>query len=247
MKYILKLAYKGTDYHGWQIQKNANSVQAMIEKAFHLLCGERVELTGCGRTDTGVHASCYFAHFETEAQLSENFVYKLNSILPKDIAISLCTSIVDEFHARFSAISREYKYLIHSQKDPFLNDESYFFHHELNLEMMNRACEVLKATKDFASFCKKGGDNKTTRCEIYECFWLKEGYQLVFTIRADRFLRNMVRAIVGTMLEIGLNKMNLDELETIIESKNRSLSGTSVPACGLYLTEITYPKEFNLD
>ena len=245
VKYILKLAFKGTEYHGWQIQKNANSVQEMIENAIHLLHGERFELTGCGRTDTGVHASNYFAHFETNIILSENFVYKLNSILPKDIAIKECKLVNANFHARFSAISRQYQYLIHSQKDPFLNDRSYFLYPKLDIEKMNNACEILKSTSDFASFCKKGADNKTTLCQVHSCNWVCDEHRLVFTIRADRFLRNMVRAIVGTMIEIGLSKINIEEFKFIIEERNRNLSGFSVPACGLYLDEIVYPPGFN--
>jgi len=236
----MKLSYNGTAYSGWQRQDNAVSVQQTIEKALRLITGIDIEIVGCGRTDTGVHASFYVAHFDTEQPLDVELVYKLNSILPKDIAVHHCKETADTFHARFSAISREYCYFIHCRKDPFLNDRSWFVHQSLDIDAMNRACTVLMDYDDFASFCKKGADNKTTICKLTHAEWVKEDHRLIFTIRADRFLRNMVRAIVGTMIDVGLGKTDMHNLRLIIEARDRGCSGASVPACGLYLTDVQY-------
>ena len=240
MKYKLILSYKGSRYHGWQIQENAHSVQAEIENALKIIAGEKIGIVGCGRTDTGVHAKFYVAHFETEVEFKSNVVYTLNAILPEDIAILDLKKVGDDFHARFSAISREYQYFIHFHKNPFLTGNSWYMNKQLNIELMNKASEILSEYQDFASFCKLGADNKTTLCEIQHASWQLNDNQLVFTIKADRFLRNMVRAIVGTLMEIGLERMSLIEFRAVIESKNRQNSGTSVPAHGLYLTDVKY-------
>ena len=240
MKFILKLSYNGTAYHGWQKQDNANSVQSMIENALKIITGLAIDIVGCGRTDTGVHANCYFAHFEMEEWLESELAYKLNSVLPSDIAIEYCENIDDNFHARFDAKSRENRYFIHSQKNPFLVNQSYFLSKTLDLQAMNKACEILKEYDDFASFCKKGADNKTTFCRLMQAKWERKNHQFVFTIKADRFLRNMVRAIVGAMLDVGLGKLALDDFRQIIEAKNNQFSGTSVAACGLYLWDVKY-------
>ncbi len=240
LKYQLRLAYNGTAYHGWQKQDNANSVQTAIENAFLKITGTGIQLVGCGRTDTGVHAKNYCAHFETDALIDLELAYKLNSILPPDIAIELCQETDESFHARFSAQSREYKYFIHTRKNPFLENQSFCLSKKLDLESMNQACNVLMAYDDFASFCKKGADNKTTICQIMQAGWDMSGNQIVFTIKADRFLRNMVRAIVGVMVDIGLKTKSIEDLKRIIESKNNQFNGTSVPACGLFLWQINY-------
>jgi tRNA pseudouridine38-40 synthase len=240
VKYKLILSYKGSRYHGWQIQENAHSVQAEIENALKIIAGEKIGIVGCGRTDTGVHAKFYVAHFETEVEFKSNVVYTLNAILPEDIAILDLKKVGDDFHARFSAISREYQYFIHFHKNPFLTGNSWYVNKQLNIELMNKASEILSEYQDFASFCKLGADNKTTICEIQQASWQISDNQLVFTIRADRFLRNMVRAIVGTLMEIGLERMSLIEFRAVIESKNRQNSGTSVPAHALYLTDVKY-------
>ena len=241
MRFVLKLAFNGSAYHGWQRQKNAHSVQEEIEKALEVILGESAGITGCGRTDTGVHAMTYYAHFDRETAPEPRLVYQLNAILPRDIALHFCREVSEDFHARFSAISREYRYFIHTHKNPFLQDRSWFIHHTPGLELMNKACDILKQYEDFASFCKKGADNKTTLCRIDDCHWAMEGDQWVFTIRADRFLRNMVRAIVGTLVDVGLEKLSLQEFARIVEARNRNLSGESVPACGLYLWDVRYP------
>jgi tRNA pseudouridine38-40 synthase len=240
MRYKLKLAYDGTAYHGWQSQNNAISIQATIEKAFYQITNQKIELVGCGRTDTGVHAKAYFAHFDTIGFNDEEIVYKLNSVLPPDIAIESCLKTDETFHARFSALLREYKYYIHSHKNPFLINKSYYLKKPLNIEQMDEACRILVRYSDFASFCKKGADNKTTLCQLRDALWEKQDNQLVFTIRSDRFLRNMVRSIVGCMVNIGLEKMTLLEFTTIIENKNADYAGFAVPACGLYLNKVDY-------
>jgi len=240
MKFLLKLSYNGSNYNGWQRQDNAISIQQTIENVLNILMGKKVEVVGCGRTDTGVHALCYYAHFINDSHPEVTFVYKLNAMLPPDIAIAYCRETDEDYHARFSAKTREYKYFIHDHKDPFLINRSWFFHQPLDLDAMNRACTILMEYDDFASFCKKGADNKTTLCKIYHAQWIKEENRLVFIIRADRFLRNMVRAIVGTMVEIGLHKLDMHEFRLVIEGRDRGNSGASVPACGLYLTDVTY-------
>ncbi|MFM9945275.1 MAG: tRNA pseudouridine(38-40) synthase TruA [Bacteroidia bacterium] len=240
MKFILKLSYNGTAYHGWQRQDNAISIQQIIESALEKITGIETEIVGCGRTDTGVHARCYFAHFESEGQLDSEIVYKLNSVLPHDIAIEYCKKSDDDFHARFSATSREYRYFIHWQKNPFLINQSFFLSKKLDLEAMNQACEILMQYEDFASFCKKGADNKTTICQLMEARWEQTENQVIFKIKADRFLRNMVRAIVGAMVDVGLHKLSLTDFKKIIKDKNNQFTGTSVAACGLYLWDVRY-------
>lgn len=240
MNFVLKLSYNGAAYHGWQRQENAISVQEIIETAYKKITGFDIELTGCGRTDTGVHAKCYYAHFELDEKPDKEIVYKLNSVLPPEVAIEYCKKAEDSFHARFSAISREYRYFIHFQKNPFLINQSYFISKKLDVERMNKACEILKGYDDFASFCKKGADNKTTLCQLMEAKWEQKKDQLIFTIKADRFLRNMVRAIVGAMVDVGLHKLSLDDFREIIEAKNNQFTGTSVAACGLFLWDVRY-------
>jgi tRNA pseudouridine38-40 synthase len=242
MRYRIDLAFDGTNYHGWQKQENAGSVQSMLDKCLGTLTGEAIETVGCGRTDTGVHAKFYTAHFETIHDLPSNIEYKLNSILPRDIAVFEVKVAAIDFHARFMATSREYQYFIHTRKDPFLEGKSFYYPKNIDVELMNAGCAILMETSDFASFCKKGADNKTTICKLIDAKWTKDDHQLIFTIRADRFLRNMVRAIVGTLMDLGLKKTSLEELKQIIAATDRQASGTSVPACGLYLTDVVYPE-----
>ncbi len=240
LKYRLKLSYNGTAYHGWQKQDNAISIQSTIEQAFTKINGSVVDIVGCGRTDTGVHARRYCAHFNSDELQDSELVYKLNSILPSDIAIESCQSVDESFHARFSAVSRVYQYFIHTSKNPFLVNQSFCLTKKLDLDAMNQACTLLMTYSDFASFCKKGADNKTTLCEIMGATWHHENDQIIFTIKADRFLRNMVRAIVGAMVDIGLKKITLDDFRLIIEARNNQFHGTAVPAHGLFLWEVNY-------
>lgn len=245
MRYFIELAYKGTNYHGWQYQPDADSVQETISKALSLLLKTPIDIVGAGRTDTGVHAKQMYAHFDFDTEIdSKQLVHKLNSFLPKDIAIFDVFKVSDEAHARFDATKRTYEYHIHTVKDAFENEGSYQFQLALDIDKMNEACKILFSHNDFECFSKTHTDVHTFNCVIFEANWQQEGNKLVFTISADRFLRNMVRAIVGTMINIGTGKIKVSELEKIIESKDRSQAGFSVPAHGLYLTKIEYNNLF---
>jgi len=244
-RYFIQLSYKGTNYHGWQIQPNAISVQEVLVKAFSTILREEIEITGAGRTDTGVHAINFNAHFDSSIEnlhSDDKFIFKLNSFLPKDIAVHKIISVTNEAHARFDATNRTYNYFIHQKKDPFLLESSSFVPQDLDLEAMNKASNLLFSFTDFTSFSKLHTDVKTNNCKITEAFWRQENHKLIFTISADRFLRNMVRAIVGTLLEVGKHKLTISDFTQIIESKNRSKAGVSVPAQGLFLSSIDYPK-----
>lgn len=242
MQYKLTLAYNGENYHGWQTQPNAPTVQETLERAFSLILRQNTSITGCGRTDTGVHAEYYVAHFDTydiNGKIGD-LVHKMNSFLPKDIAIYNIEPVGDDFNARFSAVKRSYRYWIHTRKDPFLDRSSWLVPYPIDIEIMNQGCEILKRYTDFASFCKAGSDNKTTICHISSAQWTQDGHRIKFEITADRFLRNMVRAIVGTMVDLGLGKTTLADFEDIIKSHKRSSAGQSVPAKGLALVDIRY-------
>ena len=241
MRYFIELAYKGTNYHGWQYQPNANSVQETLNKALSLLLKTEIDIIGAGRTDTGVHAKQMFAHFDYDSDIEvEPLVKKLNSFLPKDIVIFSIIKVANEAHARFDATKRTYEYHIHTTKDAFESDDSWFVPSPLDLDKMNEACQLLFKYHDFECFSKTNTDVRTFNCVIFEAYWKQSGNTIVFTISADRFLRNMVRAIVGTMINIGTGKINLTDFEKIIESKDRNEAGFSVPAHGLYLTQIEY-------
>ncbi|PLX16281.1 MAG: tRNA pseudouridine(38-40) synthase TruA [Marinilabiliales bacterium] len=245
-RYFIQLSYKGTKYHGWQIQPNAISVQEILNKAFSTILREDIEITGAGRTDTGVHASYFMAHFDTSQKDLHNnskLNFKINGILPNDISIQEIFLVKDDAHARFDATSRTYHYCLHQQKDPFLTETSYYFSHKLDIDLMNKACELLKQFTDFTSFSKLHTDVKTNNCNIANAFWAQDNHILKFEITADRFLRNMVRAIVGTLLDIGKYKITLKDFIRIIENKNRSNAGTSAPAHGLFLSNITYDRD----
>jgi len=244
-RYFLRLAYNGTHYHGWQSQDNATTIQEVLSHSLSLLVSEPVNLTGAGRTDTGVHAWQYYAHFDLANPLDEaarkKLVFKLNGFLPNDIVIFEIIPVRPDAHARFSAISRTYRYLISTAKNPFLEGFAYYLYGNLDIDLMNKGAGILLETKDFTSFSKVDTDSKTNICKVSHAKWETEGDELIFTIKANRFLRNMVRAIVGTLLELGRSRITLAEFKEIIESRNRSAAGGSVPACGLYLAEIEYP------
>jgi len=245
-RYFIFISYKGTSYHGWQVQPNGITVQKILEEALSVVLNDKISTTGAGRTDTGVHALVFCAHFdspEDDLDTRKNLVYKLNSYLPKDISVSCIRKVRDDANARFSALSRTYKYYISGQKDPFTEGSSWFIHGNIDEEAMNRASSVLFNYTDFTSFSKLHTDVKTNNCKIYEASWEKNGNMLIFTIRADRFLRNMVRAIVGTIVDIGMGKRSLKEFEEIIDSKDRCKAGKSAPAKGLFLTGIEYPED----
>lgn len=245
MRYFAHLSFKGTNYHGWQKQKNANTVQAEIEKALAIIYSKPVDIVGAGRTDTGVHARMMVIHFEVEEIADESkFLSIINSILPKDIAFQSVQKVKYDFHARFSATRRSYEYVINRQKDPFHEGQSVFMRYDLNVEEMNRASKHLIGKHDFSCFSKSNTQTFTNNCDISEAQWIeKEDRILVFQISADRFLRNMVRAIVGTMLEIGQGKKASDFIPDLILSKDRRQAGYSVPAEGLFLTDIQYPAD----
>jgi len=244
-RYLLELSYKGTEFHGWQLQNNAITIQGEIERVMSMILREEIKIMGAGRTDTGVHATFYVAHFDIKNEIIDKLkiINKLNKILHNDISINKIEEVAESFHSRFDAKSRTYEYHIHFYKNPFLNNLSTFLYFLPDMKKMNEACEALFDYEDFTSFAKLNSDTKTNLCKIYFVEWKQENDKLIFTIKANRFLRNMVRAIVGTLLEVGRSKINLNDFRQIIESKNRSSAGQSVPACGLYLTDIEYDKK----
>ena len=244
-RYFIKFSFNGTDYHGWQIQPNAITVQQVMNEDLSILLGENINVSGCGRTDTGVHAREFYAHFESKATGLDDpaFAIKLNSKLPKDIAIDSVRKVHPDAHARFSAISRTYEYHINRQKDPFSDVFSHYLYGGLDLKNMQKAADLLRDVEDFTSFSKVDTDAKTNICNVRKAVWKEVPGKLIFTITADRFLRNMVRAIVGTLLEIGFGKLTVEEFKAIIEKKDRSSAGTSAPAKGLFLTQVVYPEE----
>jgi len=249
-RYFIHLAYNGKAYHGWQLQENAISVQQLIDEGFSTVFAEKLSVTGAGRTDTGVHARDFYAHFDLEKKMGTEEivekVYKLNSYLPADISIFKITPVNADAHARFSARSRTYEYLITSFKDPFNTDFAWQTYANLDIDLMNTAAAILLDHTDFTSFSKLHTQVKTNNCNVMEAAWEKRGNLLVFTIRADRFLRNMVRAIVGTLVDVGRGKISLVEFEKIIEAKDRSEAGLSVPAHGLYLINVEYEEDIYL-
>ena len=247
MRYFIQLAYNGKGYHGWQIQPNAISVQQTIENALSKILNTKLSIVGAGRTDTGVHASCMYAHFDFEGHFNkEDLVYKLNSFLPNDIAIQQIFEVRQNAHARFNATKRTYNYRIALTKNVFDYEYSHYIQMPLDIDRMNEASALLLDYIDFQCFSKSNTDVKTYNCNIETAFWKKENSMLIFTISADRFLRNMVRAIVGTMINIGLGKISVDDIHGIIKSKNRSEAGFSVPAQGLYLTQVVYPEDIKI-
>ncbi len=245
-RYFIELAYDGTKYHGWQTQPNAVTVQEVLDKALSTVLRQPIETLGCGRTDTGVHAKEFFAHFDYESTVDsplpiDNIIRGLNSILPKDIAIKNISEVDAEAHARFDATLRSYQYHIHFNKDPFKNGYSWLQRDVPDLELMNRAAAIIMEYTDFSCFSKSNTQVFTNNCKISRAEWVKTDSGIVFHISADRFLRNMVRAIVGTLMMVGRKEIEPDAVRDIIDSKSRSSAGTSVPACGLYLTEVRYP------
>ncbi|MCC4212434.1 tRNA pseudouridine(38-40) synthase TruA [Leeuwenhoekiella parthenopeia] len=247
MRYFIDIAYDGTAYHGWQRQPQSITVQEELEKALTTLLRSEIAVTGAGRTDAGVHAKQLWVHFDYANLLTpdeqQHLVFRLNRFLPQAIAVKTMTPAAAEAHARFDAIERSYSYFIHQQKNPFLVNQSYFFEAEVDLELMNKAAKLLLGRQDFKCFSRSNTDVKTYLCDIREAFWSREEDRLVFRITADRFLRNMVRAVVGTLLDVGLKKTSVNELKDIIAGGERSEAGASAPAHGLYLTAVRYPEE----
>jgi len=246
-RFFIELVYDGTNYHGWQSQHNAVSVQEVLNKALTTILRQPVETLGCGRTDTGVHAKQFFAHFtfqsaeEVVFEFDATHIRRLNSILPQDIAIKRIFPVAADAHARFDATLRSYEYHIHFNKDPFKNGYSWLLRDEPDIDLMNNAAGIISEYIDFSCFSKSNTQVKTNNCKISRAEWVKTDNGIIFHISADRFLRNMVRAIVGTLLEVGHHNIEPEAVRAIVESKNRSNAGVSVPACGLYLTQIEYP------
>ncbi len=247
-RYFIQLAYNGANYNGWQEQDNTpHTVQQVLREKLSLILGEAIEVTGCGRTDTGVHAKDYYAHFDTTKPAvhlpDSNVLYKLNKVLPHDIAIKRIRQAKPEANARFDALWRSYGYYIHRHKDPFLTDRSLYVFGELDIDRMNQAAAHLLTVSDFTSFSKVNTQTFTNNCTVTEARWEKlNENEYVFCITANRFLRNMVRAIVGTLLETGKGKQSMEQFKKICESKNRSEAGMSAPGHALYLTHIHYPE-----
>ena len=244
LRYFIELAYKGTNYHGWQYQPNAISIQELLNKALSTVFRTTIDVLGAGRTDSGVHASQIYAHVDLEGNFnSEQIIYKLNSLLPSDIVVYAILKVKEDAHARFDAISRSYEYRIFRGRNPFLVETTWqYTNKKLNVALMNEAAEILLTYTNFQCFSRSNTDVKTYNCAITRARWVEEGNDLIFYITADRFLRNMVRAVVGTLIEIGKGKVSLNDFKKIIDSKNRSNAGPSVPPQGLFLTEVLYPK-----
>jgi tRNA pseudouridine38-40 synthase len=253
-RYFIELSYNGTAYHGWQIQPNASTVQECLDKALSVYFRQPISSLGCGRTDSGVHAAQFYAHFDLQAAGEEGgerpkvkvpdplkSVTGINSLLPYQIAVKRVFEVDNEAHARFGATERAYHYHLHFHKDPFKLDRSWLYKGDLDMEAMNEAAKLLLTYTDFSCFSKSNTQTFTNNCNVMEAFFEKEDGGLKFTIRADRFLRNMVRAIVGTLIRVGKNELSIAQFKEIVESKNRSNAGQSVPACGLYLVNVIYP------
>jgi len=243
-RYFIELAYKGSNYHGWQTQSNANTIQQELNQAITTLSNSPVLTTGCGRTDTGVHAKQFFAHFDTLEKIEDGqqFLFKLNGVLPNDISVFKIFSVPENANVRFDATSRTYVYRIAREKDPFNSNSSYYLFGKLDIEAMRKAALLLKSYSDFSSFCKAGTPHQNHDCTVTHAQWEKSNKQLIFTITANRFLRGMVRAIVGTSIELGRGQITLDQFKKIIEGKNRDDAGYAAPPQGLYLTNISYPE-----
>lgn len=244
MRYFLELTYKGTNFHGWQVQDNAKTIQRELNKVFSLILSEEINITGAGRTDTGVHADYFVAHFDCKnesLQDDDKFIAKVNQFLCPDIAVYSITKVPEDSHSRFQAISRTYYYYVHHRKNPFKQDISWFLHRIPDYDKMNECAELLLKYSDFKSFVKLHSDVQTTNCKVEYAKWDKNDDIGVFRIQADRFLRNMVRSIVGTLLDIGYGKIEKKQFELIVMERNRTSAGQSVPAKGLFLSDILYP------
>jgi tRNA pseudouridine38-40 synthase len=244
VRYFLQLAYKGTNYHGWQIQPNGNTIQSEIESALSTLLRKPISITGSGRTDSGVHAFHQIAHFDTDSELvPQQMVFKLNSILPNDIVVKNCIPVIDEAHARFDAVERGYVYHIDLARNPFSANEHLYVPYELDIDLMNQAAKRLIGRQDFESFSKVKTEVNHFYCDIRQAYWQVEGTRLMFVVRADRFLRGMIRAIVGTMLEVGRGKLSENDFVDVLKAKDRRRAGKAVSPDGLYLNQVDYPAE----
>lgn len=244
-RYFIFLSFRGTAYHGWQLQPGKHTVQGVLAKALSTVLTAQTAVTGAGRTDTGVHASFFCAHFDAardDLQEDGQLLYNINSLLPDDIAVKKIMRVKSDANARFDALSRTYRYTITRVKDPFVSDTAWLLYWPLDLQKLNEASAILLRHSDFTSFSRLHGGNKTNICRVTHAQWDEEQGRLLFTITADRFLRNMVRAIVGTMIPAGRGKLSPADFEAILNGKNRGLAGQSAPAHGLSLAAIEYPE-----
>ncbi len=245
MRYFLQISYNGTNYNGWQTQPNARAVQEVLDKSLQTLFQTEINTVGSGRTDTGVHAEEQFVHLDLPFQIDpEEAVFRLNKMLPKAISVNRILEVGPEAHARFDAISRTYEYRISSRKDPFLADFAYYLNRKPAVEKMNEAAAMLLGFQDFTAFSKVKGDTKHYNCQIYEAAWKEEGDLLIFTIKANRFLRGMVRLVAGTLLSVGKGKISVADFGQIIKSRDRSKASGAAPAEGLFLTRVEYPEGY---
>ncbi|QMU27360.1 tRNA pseudouridine(38-40) synthase TruA [Adhaeribacter radiodurans] len=246
MRYFLEIAYDGTNYHGWQIQPNAISVQQVLNDCLSTVLRETIETIGSGRTDTGVHAEQQFVHFDVARTLNKTEAcYRFNRILPPDIAVKNIYEVLPEAHARFDAIARTYEYRICLQNNPFLRAFSYFLGRHPNVEQLNEAASALLNFEDFTTFSKVKGDTKHYQCQLYQANWqLRDPDMLIFTIRANRFLRGMVRLIVGTLLDVGSGKLSVAAFKEVVASQDRRMASAAAPATGLFLIKVEYPENF---
>ncbi len=244
-RYFIELAYNGSSFHGWQIQPNATTVQEVLNDALHKALRQELNVVGCGRTDTGVHASYFVAHFNVDELLKDagQLVYKLNRIVDDSIVVYNIRPVDNELHARFHATSRTYHYYLQTEKNPFTNELSYRPFYNVDIQKMNEAAKILFEFKDFTSFSKLHTDTKTNNCKVMKAEWIEYDGGAIFVIKADRFLRNMVRAVVGTLLEVGRSKISVDEFRRVIELQDRGAAGTSVPPQALFLVDVEYPPE----
>lgn len=241
-RYFIHLCFDGGKYHGWQVQPHSTSVQEVLQNAISTLLRKKTEVVGAGRTDAGVHARVMVAHFDTDIVFDVgNMAYKLNRLLPKDIAVESVEPVAEGLHARFSAMRRTYRYFIHTRKDPFVREYSAAIHYDLDFDLMNKAAATLLQVNDFAAFCKAHTDVKTTLCRVTTARWTKMGEgRWYFEISADRFLRNMVRAVVGTLVDVGRHRLSLADFQRVVANRRRTEAGDSMPACGLFLWNVEY-------
>ena len=246
MRYFIDISYFGKNYHGWQTQENAITIQEILDKSLSTILKTEIKSLGSGRTDTGVHAISQVAHFDFNGNIIENFLYRINSLLPRDISINSINGVKENISARFDAISREYIYKIHTRKSPFLNGYSYYYKRDIDIELLNKACDIIKKFKDFQAFSKVKTDVNNYNCNVSYAAIEKENNSYFFKVTSNRFLRGMVRAIMGTLFEINENKIELEFLEDIIIKKERKLAGPSVPAHGLYLNKVLYEEDIYL-
>lgn len=240
-RYFIEVAYRGTQYAGFQVQDNAHSVQGVIDHALSTLMRVTIVTTGSSRTDAGVHARQNFLHFDTDLILHPQFLYKVNAILPRDIALKGIYEVPDEANARFAALSRSYQYFLYHQKDPFLQDRAYYYPYTIDFDLLQEAATIVSAYTDFTTFSKRNTQVKTFICQIQHSYWIKEEGRLVYNVRANRFLRGMVRGLVGTMLRVGRGKLSIDEFHAAINAKDCTKADFAVPPQGLFLMNVEYP------